>query len=195
MAAARNPLEEMGRWLKEQGIIQRERTEASMVALALFLYAKGLSTRQVAQLLRQLGVKVSHVAVWNWIHKYSRRIDPKVLWLPQLPQTLIVDETALQLGSRRIWLFLATDPERKMIVYAEPYAGRSQWDVEDFFQRIRRLYGRWPLRLVTDRGPWYRTVSVVLQALEHIRMTRGIRNYEPLHPASEAVGELRRLLP
>jgi hypothetical protein len=42
MAAARNPLEEMGRWLKEQGIIQRERTEASMVALALFLYAKGL---------------------------------------------------------------------------------------------------------------------------------------------------------
>jgi hypothetical protein len=91
---------------------------------------------------------------------------------PQLPQTLIVDDTVLQLGSRRIYLFLATDPERKMIVYAEPYAGRSQWDVEDFFQRIRRLYGRWPLRLVivTDRGPWYRTVSVVLQALEHIRM-------------------------
>jgi hypothetical protein len=62
--------------------------------------------------------------------------DTKALQLPQLPQTLIVDDTVLQLGSRRIWLFLATDPERKMIVYAEPYAGRSQWDVEDFFQRI-----------------------------------------------------------
>jgi transposase-like protein len=175
--AISNPLEEMGRWLKEQGIIQRERTEASLVALALFLYTKGLSTRQVARVLQQLGGKVSHVAVWTWVHKYSQRVDPKALWLRRLPRTLIVDDTALQLGSRRIWLFLATDPERRAIVYAEPYAGRSQWDVEEFLQAIHRLYGSWPHRLVTDRGPWYRTVSVVLTAMEHIRMTRGIRNY------------------
>jgi putative transposase len=174
--AARNPLEEMGRWLKEQGIIQRERTDASLIALALFLYTKGLSTRQVARVLRQLGVRISHVAVWNWIHKSSQRVDPKALWLPQLPPTLIVDDTALQLGSQRIWLFLATDPERRAIVYAEPYAGRSQWDVEEFLQTIRRLYGRWPRRWVTDRGPGSRTVSGVLAAMEHVQMTRGIRN-------------------
>jgi len=48
--------------------------------------------------------------------------------------------------------------------------------VERFLQKIRRLYGRWPRRLVTDRGPWYRTVSVVLAAMGHVRMTRGIRN-------------------
>jgi transposase-like protein len=176
MAAVRNPLEEMGRWLKEQGIIRRERTSAEWVALALFLYTQGLSTRQVARVLQPLGVRVSHVAVWNWVHKYSRRVNPKALWLPPLPPTLIVDDTALQLGSRRIWLFLATDPERRAIVYAEPYAGRSRWDVEEFLQTIRRLYGRWPRRWVTDRGPWYRTVSVVLTAMEHVQMTRGIRN-------------------
>ena len=48
--------------------------------------------------------------------------------------------------------------------------------MERFLQKIRQLYGRWPRRLVTDRGPWYRTVSVVLAAMEHVRMTRGIRN-------------------
>jgi transposase-like protein len=174
--AARNPLEEMGRWLKEQGIIQRERTDASLIALALFLYTKGLSTRQVACVLQQLEVRISHVAVWNWIHKYSRRIDPKALWLPQLPPTLIVDDTALKLGSRTLWLFLATDPRRRAIVYAEPYAGGSQWEVEEFLQTIRQLYGKWPRRRVTDRGPWYRTASAVLTALEHLPMTRGIRN-------------------
>jgi len=88
---------EMGRWLKEEGIIQRERTDAEMIALALFLYTKGLSTRQVARVLRQLGVKVRHVAIWNWVHKYSQRVDPKALWLSHLPRTLIVDDTALQL--------------------------------------------------------------------------------------------------
>jgi len=174
--AARNPLEEMGRWLKEQGIILRERTSAELIALALFLYTKGLSTRQVARVLEQLGVKVSHGAVWNWVHKYSQRVDPKALWLPQLPQTLIVDDTALQLGRRTIWLFLATDPQCRAIVYAEPYAGRSQWDGEEFPQTIRRLYGGWPLCLVTDRGPWYQMISVVLTAMEPVQMTRGIRN-------------------
>ncbi len=34
--SVRNPLGEMGRWLKEQGIVQRERTDAEMIALALF---------------------------------------------------------------------------------------------------------------------------------------------------------------
>ena len=48
--------------------------------------------------------------------------------------------------------------------------------MERFLQKIHRLYRQWPRRLVTDRGPWYRTVSVVLTAMEHVRMTRGIRN-------------------
>ncbi len=107
-------------------------------------------------------LRVSHVAVWRWVHKFSRRADPKALWLPRLPQTLIVDDTSLQLASRRIWLFLATDPGRRGIVYAKLYVGRSQWVVEGFLQAIRRLYGGWPWGWVADRGPWYRTVSVVL---------------------------------
>ncbi len=60
----------MGQWLKEQGVIQRERTDMKMIALALFLYTKGLSTRQVARVLGQLGVKVSHVTVWNYVCKW-----------------------------------------------------------------------------------------------------------------------------
>ena len=36
--------------------------------------------------------------------------------------------------------------------------------------------GGLPRQLVTDRGPWYRTVSVVLAEMEHIQMTWGIRN-------------------
>lgn len=50
---------------EEQGIIRRERTNANLVALVPFLYTKGLSTRQVARVL--IGVRISHVAVWNWI--------------------------------------------------------------------------------------------------------------------------------
>jgi len=37
----KHPLEEMGRWLKAQEIIQRERTDAEMIALALFLIHQG----------------------------------------------------------------------------------------------------------------------------------------------------------
>ncbi len=64
-----------------------------------------------------------------------------------------------------------------MIVYAEPFAGRTQWDVERFLGTICGLYGRWPQLLVTDRGPGYRTIPVVLTQLKHRQMTRGIPNY------------------
>jgi transposase-like protein len=77
-----------------------------MVALALFLYTRGLSTRQVARVLEQLGVKVCHVAGWGWVPKYSQRVDPKALWTLQAPQTLIVYETVLQLGRQPILALL-----------------------------------------------------------------------------------------
>jgi len=128
---AKNPLEEMGRWLKEQEVIKRERTDAKLVALAFLLYTKGLSTRQVAWVLRQLGVRVSHVAVWKCVHKYSQGMDPKALWLPHLLWTLIVDETLLQLGERKIWLFMATDPLQRGIAYAEPLLGGANGSMGD----------------------------------------------------------------
>ena len=37
-------------------------------------------------------------------------------------------------------------------------------------------HGRWPRKLVTDGGSWYRTSSVVLAPIEQVQMTRGIRN-------------------
>ncbi|MCD6320665.1 hypothetical protein J7L84_00250 [Candidatus Bipolaricaulota bacterium] len=47
-----------------------------------FLYTEGMSTRQVAWVLRELGVKVSHVAVWEWVHRYSQGVDPKLCGSP-----------------------------------------------------------------------------------------------------------------
>ncbi len=88
--------------------------------MSLFLYTEGMSTRQVAWVLEELGVNVSHVAVGEWVHRYSQRVDPKALWLPSLPQTLIVDGTALRLGKQKVWLFLVDDPLRGRIIYAEP---------------------------------------------------------------------------
>ena len=43
--------------------MKRGRTDVELVALALYLYTKGLSTRQRAGVLRQLGVEASHVAM------------------------------------------------------------------------------------------------------------------------------------
>ena len=95
--SCRNPLEGMGRWLKEQGVIRRERTDAEMIALALFLYTKGLSTRQVARVLGQLGVKVSHIAVWRWVHKYIQMVNPKALRSPR-PRSLMIPPCDLAAG-------------------------------------------------------------------------------------------------
>ena len=88
---------------------------------------------------------------------------PEALWLPGLPQTLIVNDTALGLAKAEGMapLFWLLNLLRGGIVYAEFYTGRSQWDVERLLRKIHRLYGGWLRRLVTDWGFWYRRVSVV----------------------------------
>lgn len=57
----------MGQLFKQGHLIQRERTASWAVALALAAYALGLSFRKTAQLLRGLGVPISHVAIWYWV--------------------------------------------------------------------------------------------------------------------------------
>lgn len=78
----------LGQLFKQRAVIQKERTPAWAIALGLALYAQGLT-------LAQLGVRVSHVAVWYWIQSFA---DNWPLWNGLLPERIVVDETQVKLG-------------------------------------------------------------------------------------------------
>ncbi|HED03436.1 MAG TPA: hypothetical protein ENI60_01560 [Candidatus Fraserbacteria bacterium] len=62
-------------------------------SLGLALYAQGLSLRRTALVLAQLGVRVSHVAVWYWIQSF---FNNWTMWNDSLPDAIVVDETRVK---------------------------------------------------------------------------------------------------
>jgi transposase-like protein len=65
--------------------------------MAIQLYFSGESLRNVADSLKLLGVKVSHVAVYNWIQKYTDLMKQYVDKLkPNVGSTWRADEVFMK---------------------------------------------------------------------------------------------------
>lgn len=164
----------MGELFKQHHIIQREKIQSWAVALALAAYALGLSFRKTAQLLFGLGVPVSHVAVWYWKEKFARNW---CVWIGQVPERLVVDETYVKVGGHTCWIFAAIDPATRRVLYLQAFRDRGLWHTCEFFQELERIYGRWTQQAIVDGGPWYQGALWLLQHTERVWMVGGIRNY------------------
>ena len=74
------------------------RTKDKVIVTALDLYFEGLSVRKVQrQIAKIFGVKISQVAIWKWIMKYSRLVKEFADNLKvELSRKFHVDETVIK---------------------------------------------------------------------------------------------------
>ena len=151
----------LGQLFKQRAVIKKERTPAWVIALGLALYAQGLSLRRSAVVLAQLGVRVSHVAIWYWIQSFA---DNWTIWNDSLPETVVVDETRVKLGGRTCWIWAAIDPDTRRILYLKVSRDRSLITTAHFFAELAHVYGQWPQEAVVDGGPWLPRRLVLLAA-------------------------------
>ena len=91
----------------------RNRTSLSIIGYGLYLYFLGLSFRSTAKALSFLKItKISHVSIWKWIQKYKLRKHLKNKKIKEY----IIDETAIKIGSKLIWLWIVIEPVNKEIL-------------------------------------------------------------------------------
>jgi len=70
----------------------------------------GLSLRNVSKALLMLKVRRSHEAIRKWIHRFASYAYE---WLRSMhARKVVVDETAINIGGRRYWLWIALEPEK-----------------------------------------------------------------------------------
>jgi putative transposase len=146
-------------------MISRNRTPASDIDYALYLYFLGLSTRGVAKALSFLNiVKRSHVLIWNWIQKHNpQRISSKRKKISKL----IVDETIIKVGSELIWLWAAIEPKNKEILALNISKERNMFVAERFLFGLVNKYQNHPT-VSTDGGTWYPQACRFLKLTHHI---------------------------
>jgi hypothetical protein len=95
----------------------------------------------------------------------------------ELPARIVVDETRVKVGGHKCRIFVAIDPATRRVLYLRAFRERGLWQTCQFFQELRRLYGRWAAEAIVDGGPWYQGALWRLGRTKRVRMVDGIRNY------------------
>ncbi len=92
---------------------ENERTATPVRAFAVRLHATGCSLRETKAILRPFGVKRSHQAIFQWVHRLADSVsDPP----SAAPTRVAVDETAVKINGEWFWVYAAIDTETKLLL-------------------------------------------------------------------------------
>ncbi len=131
---------------------QKRRSDPGKIALALDLYFRGLSTRQVADHFRQAyGLRVSHMAVYRWLVHYSRLAAS---WLDAqglaVGKRWHIDETVVFVNGEARYLWNVLDAETRMLLATHISRTRTMDDTRRPMKNAKRATHTRPDEILTD---------------------------------------------
>ena len=130
----------------------RHRFPPAVIRHAVWLYFRfTLSFRDVEELLAERGIEVSYESVRRWVLKFGplfarelrrRRPRPSSQWH--------LDEMAVQIGGKRVWLWRAVDSEGEVLdLLVQPR--RDKAAAVKLMRKLLKKQGYAPTVLVTDK--------------------------------------------
>src|SRR5215216_1915825 len=130
----------------------RHQFPAEIIRHATWLYLRfRLSYRNVEELLAERGIEVSYESVRRWVLKFGpifarelrrRRPRPSSQWH--------LDEMAVQIGGKRLWLWRAVDSEGEVLDLLVQRR-RDKAAAVKLMRKLLRKQGYAPTVLVTDK--------------------------------------------
>lgn len=138
---------------------KRLKADAKAVTLALDLYFKGVSLRQITDTLEQFfDVEVSHVTVYNWLRRYVDMLNQYAATLtPQVGEAKWhADEMKVKYGQDWRWLWHVMDRKTRYLLVSRVTTSRDLADARGVFQAAQDAAdGASPSVIVTDGLPAY----------------------------------------
>jgi len=106
---------------------QRRRADPEKIALALDLYFRGMSLRQIVEHFQHVyALKICHQTVYNWVTHYSKLAAD---WLDSqdalVGETWHIDETVLNVNGEHRYLWNVMDSETRMLLATHVSRTRS----------------------------------------------------------------------
>lgn len=137
---------------------QRRRSEPEKIALALDLYFRGMSLRQIVEHFRHVfGLKVSHQTVYNWIDHYSKLAAE---WMDSQNATVgqrwHTDETVINVDGQNRYLWNVMDSDTRMLLATHVSKARSLPETRVPFQKAKAMTEVRPFSIYTDGMPSYK---------------------------------------
>ena len=136
---------------------ERMRRTPESITIALDLYFKGISLRNIVDHLKQFYcVEVSHVAVFKWIKKYVKLMKEYVDQLvPQVSGIWHSDEMTLNIRNldnheNLRWMWNVMDNESRFWLASQITEKRETTDARNVLAEARNLAKIRPMAIVTD---------------------------------------------
>lgn len=118
---------------------------------AMQLYFSGESLRSVQKFLLLQGVKVSHVTVLNWIHKYISLMQKYVEKIaPNVSSTWRTDELYVKIKGKQNYLFALMDDETRFWISQQVADSKGISDIREMFRESKRLVDVEPKKIISD---------------------------------------------
>jgi len=139
--------------------------QALAILLALDLYYRGLSLRQIAEHLQSVyNIIVSHGTIYGWIKKYVRIISEYLNRLEvRAGERWHADDTVVRVKGKHMRLWGMLDSETRLLIASHISAGRSAEEACTLLKNGMRKSQSKPLEIVTDgAGEYAKAVDEIL---------------------------------
>ena len=114
-------------------LFERNRTSTIVIMYSLYLYFLGLSLRHTSQALVIFkDEKRSYVSLWKWIQRFGSYH----LYKRKRVSAFIIDETVIQIGNQRFWLWICIEPLHRSVLGVHISKERNILAAEKFIRSL-----------------------------------------------------------
>ena len=141
---------------------EKTRVEPSTITGAMQMYFTGMSVRDIANHYEMMGIKISHMAVYNWISKYSKMVEKYLKEI--IPRTsdrawIRADEVWLKVAGNKKYLFASIDDQTRYFLAYDMADTKFQHNADRLLELTKNAIGKSPKHFTTDGLPAYRKSS------------------------------------
>jgi transposase-like protein len=116
-------------WI-DLSFVERQRTPEWAIQVGIRCHLAGMSLRDASQLLDELGVQRSHVAIHEWVHKAGLQPISTVT-----ADQLALVEKMIHLHGYQFWLYGTADPQTNEILHVSLRSTATKTDDAVVFGR------------------------------------------------------------
>lgn len=126
------------------------------ITSALQLYFTGESLRGVQKFLKLQGMNFSHVAIYEWIKKYTKLMDNYLRTItPKVGDKWHADEVWLKINGDKKYLFAMMDSETRFWIAQEVANSKFKHDARTLLKTGKKKTDKTPKTFITDGLPAY----------------------------------------
>lgn len=129
------------------------RHDPDTITQCIDLYVSGMSLRSISQhMKRTRGLKLSHMAIYRWVRKYSKMLKGYTDRFRVNGQdvSLYADEMMVQMRGRWVWLWNIIAKENRFLLASRMSEVRDMNDAKALFREAKGKIDGLPMRVTTD---------------------------------------------